>query len=38
MITERELNKVEAIRRLVGGGVSGDTKDGLDIIYYDGQF
>ena len=37
MITERELNKVEAIRRLVGGGVSGDTKDGLDIIYYDGQ-
>ena len=37
MITKRELNKVEAIRRLVGGGVSGNTKDGLDIVYYDGQ-
>ena len=36
MITERELNKAEAIRRLVGGGVSGNT-DGTNIVYHDGQ-
>ena len=36
MITERELNKADAIRRLVGGGVSGNT-DGTNIIYHDGQ-
>ena len=36
MITERKLNKAEAIRRLVGGGVSGNT-DGTNIVYHDGQ-
>ena len=36
MITERELTKVGAIRKLVDGGVSGNS-DGSNIVYYDGQ-
>ena len=36
MITERELTIVGAIRKLVDGGVSGNS-DGSNIVYYDGQ-